>query len=155
MQAIAAGLHLAGLKREEHLVLLGSNRPRLYAAMLAAQSLGAIPMPLYQDAVAPECVFPINNADIRFCIVEDQEQVDKLLEVREQCPQLARIWYDEPRGLRDYDHGKLHDISAVIEAGRAKLKDSAASAALDAEMAQGSGSDLAIILYTSGTTGRP
>jgi long-chain acyl-CoA synthetase len=71
------------------MIVVGSNRPRLYATMLAAQSLGAIPVPLYQDAVANECVFPINNAEVRFAVVEDQEQVDKMLEVREQCPQLA------------------------------------------------------------------
>jgi long-chain acyl-CoA synthetase len=72
------------------MVIIGANRPRLYATMLAAQALGAIPIPLYQDAVGAECVFPINNADVRFALVEDQEQVDKLLEIRGQCPQLRR-----------------------------------------------------------------
>ena len=91
VQKMAAGLHQAGLQRNEHVVVVGSNRPRLYAGMLAAQSLGAIPIPLYQDAVAAECVYPINNADVRFAIVEDQEQVDKLLEIRPQCPQMAHI----------------------------------------------------------------
>jgi long-chain acyl-CoA synthetase len=85
---LACGLHQAGLTRGEHMVVVGGNRPRLYATMLAAQSLGAIPVPLYQDAVAAECVFPINNAEVRFAFAEDQEQVDKLLEAREQCPQL-------------------------------------------------------------------
>ncbi|MBP8091333.1 MAG: AMP-binding protein, partial [Giesbergeria sp.] len=80
VEQVAAGLHLAGLQGGEHMVLVGSNRPRLYAAMLAAQALGAIPVPLYQDAVAAECVFPLNNAEVRFAMVEDQEQVDKLLE---------------------------------------------------------------------------
>jgi long-chain acyl-CoA synthetase len=88
VERIACGLHQAGLKRGEHMVVIGSNRPRLYASMLAAQSLGAIPVPLYQDAVAAECVFPITNAEIRFGIVEDQEQVDKLLEVRETCSRI-------------------------------------------------------------------
>jgi len=71
------------------MVVVGANRPRLYATMLAVQSLGAVPIPLYQDAAAAECVFPINNAEVRFAFAEDQEQVDKLLEMREQCPQLA------------------------------------------------------------------
>ena len=75
---MACGLHQAGLVRGEHMVVIGSNRPRLYATMLAAQSLGAIPIPLYQDAAAPERVFPLNNAEVRFAVVEDQEQVDKL-----------------------------------------------------------------------------
>jgi long-chain acyl-CoA synthetase len=79
VEHIACGLYCAGLRRGEHLALVSGNRPFLYATMLAAQSLGAIPVPLYQDAVAAECVFPINNAEVRFCVVEDQEQVDKML----------------------------------------------------------------------------
>mgnify|MGYP003347471859 CR=1 FL=1 len=82
VEDIACGLHAAGLSRGEHMVVIGANRPRLYATMLAAQSLGAIPVPLYQDAVGAECVFPINNAEVRFCVVEDQEQVDKMLEIQ-------------------------------------------------------------------------
>src|SRR5829696_6978085 len=89
VEHLACGLHQAGLTRGEHIVVVGANRPRLYATMLAAQSLGAIPIPLYQDAAAAECVFPINNADVRFALAEDQEQVDKLLEIQPQCPQLA------------------------------------------------------------------
>src|SRR5690606_27850060 len=99
VQAMACGLHQAGLQRGEHLVVVGANRPRLYAAMLAAQSLGAIPVPLYQDAVAAEYVFPINNTNVRLFVVENQEQVDKLLEIRPQCPEIGNIWYDETRGL--------------------------------------------------------
>ena len=93
---MACGLHQAGLKRGEHMVVVGSNRPRLYATMLAAQSLGAIPIPLYQDAAASECVFPMNNAEVRLCVVEDQEQVDKMLEVRETYAALEHIYYDDP-----------------------------------------------------------
>ena len=87
---LACGLHQAGLQRGEHMVVVGANRPRLYATMLAAQSLGAIPVPLYQDAVAAECVFPINNAEVRFAFAEDQEQVDKLLEIRAAVPAARR-----------------------------------------------------------------
>jgi long-chain acyl-CoA synthetase len=89
---MACGLHQAGLKRGEHMVVVGSNRPRLYATMLAAQSLGAIPIPLYQDAAASECVFPMTNAEVRLCVVEDQEQVDKMLEVRETYAALEHIY---------------------------------------------------------------
>src|SRR5690606_13923544 len=101
----------------EHMVVIGSNRPRLYATMLAAQSLGAIPVPLYQDAVADECVFPIVNAEVRFALAEDQEQVDKLLEIRARCPLLAAIWYDDPRGLRHYAEPGLQSLDALVEAG--------------------------------------
>ena len=86
MRELACGLAAAGLQRGDHIVVVGENRPRLYATMLAAQSLGAMPVPLYQDAAAAEFVFPINNAEVGFAIVEDQEQVDKLLEIRDAVP---------------------------------------------------------------------
>jgi len=150
---LACGLAQAGLKRGEHLVVIGENRPRLYASMLAAQSLGAIPVPLYQDAVAAEFAFPINNADVRFAVVEDQEQVDKLLELRAQCPQLARIWYDDPRGLRHYDEPGLASLDQLIDAGRAY--DASHAGFYDAEVAAGKPDDVAAMFFTSGTTGNP
>ena len=85
---LAGGLAEAGLQHGEHVVVIGENRPRLYAAMLATQALGGIPVPLYQDAASAEFVFPIQNADVRFAFVEDQEQVDKLIEIRPECPQI-------------------------------------------------------------------
>ena len=104
---MAGGLAAAGLQRGQHVVVVGANRPRLCAAMLAAQSLGAIAVPLYQDAAGAEFVFPLGNAEVAFALVEDQEQVDKLLGLRPQCPRLAHIWYDEPRGLRHYSEPGL------------------------------------------------
>jgi long-chain acyl-CoA synthetase len=148
---LAYGLAEAGLKRGEHVVVVGENRPRLYASMLAAQSLGAIPVPLYQDAVAAEFVFPINNAEVRFAIVEDQEQVDKMLELRAQCPQLQRIWYDDARGLRNYLESGLAALDTLIEAGRAY--DAAHTGFYDAEVAKGQVQDVAAMFFTSGTTG--
>ena len=153
VEHIAAGLHQAGLQRHDHMVVVGANRPRLYATMLAAQSLGAIPIPLYQDAAAPECVFPINNAEVRFAFAEDQEQVDKLLEVREQCPQLAHIYFDDPRGLRNYDEPGLAAMDELQAAGKA-------FAALHtdffkAEVAKIAHTDVAAMFFTSGTTGNP
>ena len=117
VENMACGLHLAGLQRGEHLVVIGSNRPRLYATMLAAQSLGAIPVPLYQDAAALEIVFPVNNAEVRMAVVEDQEQVDKLLEIRTQCPQLVQIYFDDPRGLRNYAETGLAALDTLLAAG--------------------------------------
>jgi long-chain acyl-CoA synthetase len=153
VRALACGLHEAGLRRGEHLVVIGANRPRLYATMLAAQSLGAIAVPLYQDAVAGECVFPINNAEVRLCVVEDQEQVDKMLEIRAQCPQLARIWYDDPRGLRNYDQPGLQSLDALAEAGQAF--DRAHPGFFDDSVERGSPEDVAAMFFTSGTTGNP
>ena len=150
---IACGLHQAGLTRGEHMVVVGSNRPRLYATMLAAQSLGAIPVPLYQDAVGAECVFPINNADVRFAFAEDQEQVDKLLEIRGQCPQLANIVFDEPRGLRNYLEPGLQALDVLIETGKTFC--SVQPGWYEAEVAKAKPDDVAAMFFTSGTTGNP
>ncbi len=153
VEHIACGLYQAGLVRGDHMVLVGGNRPRLYATMLAAQSLGAIPVPLYQDAVAAECVFPINNADVRFAFAEDQEQVDKLLEAREQCPQLAHIFFDDPRGLRNYAENGLASLDSLIEAGAAFAAQNPGF--VPAEVARSHPHDVAAMFFTSGTTGNP
>jgi long-chain acyl-CoA synthetase len=153
VQHMACGLHQAGLKRHEHMIVVGSNRPRLYATMLAAQSLGAIPVPLYQDAVASECVFPINNAEVRFAVVEDQEQVDKMLEVREQCPQLQHIYFDDPRGLRNYDEVGLAAVDELVAAGKAFAGVHPQFFGDEVQKAQPD--DVAAMFFTSGTTGNP
>lgn len=153
VEQVAAGLHLAGLQRHEHMVVIGANRPRLYATMLAAQSLGAIPVPLYQDAVAAECIFPLNNAEVRFCLVEDQEQVDKLLEIREQCPQISNIFFDDPRGLRNYAEPGLASLDALIEAGAAHVAKHPQW--FKSEVAKAQPGDVAAMFFTSGTTGNP
>ncbi len=150
---IACGLHQTGLMRGEHMVVVGSNRPRLYATMLAAQSLGAIPVPLYQDAVGAECIFPINNADVRFAFAEDQEQVDKLLEIRGSCPLLSDIVFDEPRGLRNYSEPGLQSLDSLIDIG--KTFSSAHPDWYAAEVAKASPGDVAAMFFTSGTTGNP
>ena len=153
VEKVAAGLQQAGLQRGEHMVVIGSNRPRLYATMLAIQAVGAIPVPLYQDAVAVECIFPLTNAEVRFAMVEDQEQVDKLLEIRDRCPMLSRIWFDDPRGLRKYDEDGLQDIELLMAAGAQFaaqnpnwFKDTVAQASAD---------EVAAMFFTSGTTGNP
>jgi long-chain acyl-CoA synthetase len=147
VKSLANGLAAAGLKRGQHIVVIGENRPRLYASMLAAQSLGAVPVPLYQDAAAAEFVFPIVNAEVTFAIVEDQEQVDKLLEIRPQCPGLARIWFDDPRGLRNYSEPGLASLEALLDAGAPDV--------FDVEVGSGQPTDVAAMFYTSGTTGNP
>ena len=153
VKKMAAGLHQAGLNRGEHIVVVGSNRPRLYAGMLAAQALGAVPIPLYQDAVGAECVFPINNAEVRFALVEDQEQVDKLLEIREQCPQLAHLYFDDPRGLRNYDQPGLAWLDELMAAGEAHLK--LHPDLIQEQVALSKPDDVAAMFFTSGTTGNP
>jgi len=153
VKALACGLHLAGLQRGEHVVVVGANRPRLYASMLAVQSLGAIPVPLYQDAVATEYVFPINNAEVRFAVVENQEQVDKLLEIRPDCANLANIYYDDPRGLRNYQQEGLASLSDLQQQGDHFAKQTPAF--FEQQVAINQADDVAAMFFTSGTTGNP
>ena len=153
VRSLAAGLHTLGLRRGDTLAIIGDNRPRLYWAIDAAQAIGAIPVPLYQDAVAEEMAFVLSNAEVRIAIVEDQEQVDKLLEVRARCPTLELIVYDDPRGLRHYDRKLLRSYADVQAAGRDLER--GRPDFFEREVEQGGASDVAIMLYTSGTTGTP
>ena len=153
VRELACGLAEAGLQRGQHIVVVAENRPRLYATMLAAQSLGAIPVPLYQDAAANEYAFPINNAEVAMAVVEDQEQVDKMLELREACPQLRSLWYDDPRGLRNYDAPGLASLDVLVAAGRAC--NARQPKFFDEQVALGQPGDVAAMFFTSGTTGNP
>jgi long-chain acyl-CoA synthetase len=153
VQDLAGGLHQAGFRRGEHMIVVGANRPRLYATMLAVQSLGGIPIPLYQDAVSGEYVFPINNADVRFAFAEDQEQVDKLLEIREQCPQLSHIYFDDPRGLRNYAETGLSSLDDLLKIGQDFTQKQPEF--FEAEIKQAQPQDVAAMFFTSGTTGNP
>ena len=153
VRALACGLAELGFRRGDNLAIIGDNRPHLYMMMSAAQSLGGVPVPLYQDAVAAEMLFVMQDAGIRFAIVEDQEQVDKLLEIKDQLPALEHIVYDDPRGMRHYTQPFLHDIHELMEMGR--IHDRNHPDFLDAEIAKGHYDDISVMLYTSGTTGKP
>ncbi len=153
VEHLACGLHAAGLKRDDHMVVVGANRPRLYATMLAVQALGAVPIPLYQDAAALECVFPINNADVKFAFAEDQEQVDKLLEISPQCPLLTHIYFDDPRGLRKYAEPGLASLETLLDSGKAFAAKH--NGFFKAEVEKARPEDVAAMFFTSGTTGNP
>ena len=153
VRVLAAALAAEGFRRGDHFALAGDNRPRIYAAVCAAQCLGGIPVPLYQDSVAGEMSFPIRNAEIAYALAEDQEQVDKLLEIQPQCPSLRRIYFDDPRGLRHYDQPQLVSYEKLLELGRAAL--ARHPGLVDEEIAKGRGSDTAAMFFTSGTTGVP
>ncbi len=153
IRALACGLAAIGLKRGDKLAIVGDNRPRLYWSMCAAQVIGAIPVPVYQDSVADEMAYVIDHAEISIAIVENQEQVDKLFEIKERCENLRDIVYDDGRGMRRYAEPFLHAFDEVQEQGRAY--DKANPNFFDDSVANGAGSQTAIMLYTSGTTGRP
>jgi len=151
VRALACGLAAQGFKRGMHLAIIGDNRPRLYWAMLAADALGGVPVPMYQDAPAAEFAYVLNDAEIVYAIAEDQEQVDKLLEAKPQVPTLAHIYYDDPRGLRNY--GGVTSYDEITKIGREF--DAAHPGFFDEEVAKGKPDDVSIMLYTSGTTGKP
>src|SRR5581483_4310559 len=153
VKAIAAGLAALGFERGQHLAIIGEHRPRLYASINAVQALGGIPVPLYEDAVAPEIGFVLREAEIEFAVVEDQEQVDKLLEVLPQCPRLKHIVYDDPRGLRNYRQPQLRAFESLQELGR--QFHSSRPEFFTQAVAKGRATDIAMLFYTSGTTGHP
>ena len=149
--ALAAAASARGLQRGAHVALLGDNRPRLYAAMCAAHGLGAIVVPLYQDATADEIALSIQTANVTHVFAENQEQVDKLLEILPRCPTVRCIVYDKDRGMRHYRQQELVSYASLLQEGRklaAEKRDF-----LQAEAARGAGQDSAFVFFTSGTTG--
>tara|TARA_R110002124_G_scaffold93072_4_gene236425 strand:- start:15886 stop:17847 length:1962 start_codon:yes stop_codon:yes gene_type:complete len=153
VRALACGLAALGFKRGDRLAIIGDNRPHLYWSMPAAQAVGGVPVPIYQDSVADEMQYVLAHAECRFAVVENQEQVDKLLEIKDRLPLLETIIYHFPRGMRHYTQDFLHLYADVQDKGRAF--DAANAGFYDGEVAKGAGGDLAIMVYTSGTTGRP
>ena len=153
VRGLACGLAKLGFKRGHTLAVIGDNRPRLYWAMAAAQMLGGVAVPLYQDAVADEMRYVLQDAEIHFAAVEDQEQVDKLLEIKPHCRGLRHILYDKARGMRHYSQTYLLGLDEVIAMGR--IVDAHRPDFILGEIDQGLSSDIAAMLYTSGATGTP
>ena len=150
---IALGLASLGFARGDKVAIVGDNRPQLYWAVLATQALGGVPVPIYQDSIEKELAYIADHAEVRFAVVEDQEQVDKLLHVKAQCPRLESVIYDDPRGLRRYTETGLLSLATLQEDGRAFAE--AHPGYFETELDKGVADDTAIICYTSGTTGTP
>jgi len=158
VRSLACGLAAAGLKRGDKLAIIGDNRPQFYWSMVAAQVIGAVPVPMYQDSIAEELAYVLAHSEARFAIVEDQEQVDKLFEIRRPQEKtgeayIEKIFYKDSRGMRSYKQDSLLSIADLQAAGRAY--DAENPEFFATEIAKGNGGDIAIILYTSGTTGKP
>jgi len=153
VEDLALGLLTLGAEKGDHIAIAGRNRPYFYWSMLAAQSIGAIPVPIYQDAVGDEISYVLDHCNARFIVAGDQEQVDKILEIKNDLKNLEHIIYLDARGMRKYDHAMLsqfHELQKVGVTAKASL-------AADLEFRSGSlgYDDTCIMLYTSGTTGRP
>ncbi|MGR3367069.1 MAG: AMP-binding protein [Sagittula sp.] len=153
IEAFALGLLNLGVAPGDYVAVIGRNRPTLYWAMVAAQMCGAVPVPLYQDAVAEEMEYVLSHCGARFVVVADQEQVDKVIEVQESLHQFEHMIYVDPRGLRKYDHTRLHDYAHVQEQGRAARDELIGE--LDRRRGALGYDDTCVMLYTSGTTGKP
>jgi len=153
VEALALGLLELGANEGDFIAIVGRNRPYLYWAMMAAEMVGAVPVPLYQDANAEEMAYVLDHCGARFVVAGDQEQVDKVLDVQDQLTQFERIIYLDPRGLRKYDHAALDQYSAVQEMGR-KNRDKHIKE-LEARQAKLNYDSTGVMLYTSGTTGKP
>tara|TARA_B100000427_G_scaffold57069_1_gene44587 strand:+ start:593 stop:2530 length:1938 start_codon:yes stop_codon:yes gene_type:complete len=146
---LAKGLKDTGLKRGEKLAIIGDNRPNLYLSIAAAQILGAVPVPCYQDSVADELQYILEHAEVKIAIVENQEQVDKLLEIKDKLPLLKSIFYDDPRGLENYQKTDTLALDNILNL------DNETDISLDEDIDNTAKDDISIMLYTSGTTGRP
>lgn len=153
MRDLALGLASLGFKRGDKLSVVGDNRPQLYTAQLSAQALGGMSVPVYQDSIASELVYVLNHAETSVIVAEDQEQVDKVLSLKDQLPNLRNVVFDDPRGMWGYDDPLLISFESVLEAGRTFGE--AHPDYYSGELAKGAAADIAMIAYTSGTTGMP
>ena len=153
IEALALGLINMGVAEGDFIAIIGRNRPYMYWSMVAAQMVGAVPVPLYQDAVAEEMAYVLSHCGARFVIVQDQEQVDKVIEVQDELHQFEHMIYLDPRGLRKYDHTHLHQYSHVQDQGRSAWDE--LHTELEARQAKLTYDSTCVMLYTSGTTGKP
>ncbi|MCC0062751.1 MAG: long-chain fatty acid--CoA ligase [Defluviimonas sp.] len=150
---LAMGFLTQGIERGDHVAIIGRNRPALYWSMVAAQMCGAVPVPLYQDAVAEEMAYVLDHCGARFVVCGDQEQVDKVIEVQSQVKGIHHIAYLDRRGMRKYDHARMNALADIIAEGKAAHH--RVGAELDRRVAELDFDSTCVMLYTSGTTGRP
>ncbi len=153
VELVAHGLAALGLGAGDRMAIIGDNRPELYWACLAAQALGAVPVPLYQDAIADELGYALAHAEVRIVVAENQEQVDKVLAVQDRAPSIEHIVFDDPKGMAGYHEPVLRSLESVMDGGRAALAD--APEWFGARVAAVGADDSALISYTSGSTGEP
>ena len=152
-ESFALGLIDLGIQQGDFVAILGRNRPDLYISMIAIQMVGATPVPQYQDSVAEEMEYVLAHCGAKFVVAGDQEQVDKVLEIQSKLPDFEQMIYLDGRGLRKYDHSKLHSFASIMENG--KNSDQNSRSILNERESALNYDSTCVMLYTSGTTGRP
>ena len=152
-ESFALGLIELGIQPGDFVAILGRNRPDLYISMIAIQMVGATPVPQYQDSVAEEMEYVLAHCGAKFVVAGDQEQVDKVLEIQSKLPDFEQMIYLDGRGLRKYDHSKLHSFASIMENGKNSGQNSRST--LNERESALNYDSTCVMLYTSGTTGRP
>ncbi len=156
VRRFSLGLAQLGLQPGDKVAIIGNNRPRLYWTFAAVQAIGGVPVPVYADSVAEEMGYVLDHAGIRFAVCQDQEQVDKVLSLQDKLVGLEYLIYDEDRGLRAYDQNQVLAFDYVQTLGdQAVERDVGAVASWCDAIDNIKPDELCVMLYTSGTTGRP
>ncbi|KUJ73633.1 long-chain fatty acid--CoA ligase [Ruegeria marisrubri] len=153
IRALALGFLELGVEKGDHIAVIGRNRPAHYWSMVAAQMVGAVPVPLYQDSVAEEMAYVLEHCGAKYVVCGDQEQVDKVIEIQENLHQVKHILYTDKRGMRKYDHSQMNALEDIMAEGRAGHF--RFDAELDRRISEITYDDTCVMLYTSGTTGKP
>jgi long-chain acyl-CoA synthetase len=153
VKAIALGLVDMGLQRGDKVALIGDNRPEGLWAEMATLCAGGVAVWLYQESLIDEVQFIVDHSDAKFIIGEGQEEVDKALAIKDKCPRLQQVIWDDPKGLRRYDDPILNSLEKVMERGR--QIDHKEPHRFDEMVKKGNGEDVALLFYTSGTTSAP
>ena len=153
IKAFSMGLLDRGVGQGDHVAIIGSNRPELYWSMVATQSIGAIPVPVYQDAVPDEMIYILEHCNVKFVIAEDQEQVDKIIELSARLKRLEQTIFLDPRGMRKYEKSNLTSFADIQAIGR--KNEQTLFEVYNERFENHSSGDTCVMLYTSGTTGKP
>ena len=153
IEALALGFINLGVSEGDFIAIIGRNRPHFYWSMVAAQSVGAVPVPVYQDSASEEMEYILAHCGAKYAVVEDQEQVDKIIDIQEHLHQFEHMIYVDPRGLRKYDHHALHRFTDIQEQGRASYYEWIED--LKGRREKLDYDSTCVMLYTSGTTGKP
>ena len=153
VKELACGLAAKGLKPNDKVAIIGNNIPQLYFAMIAAQCLGAVPVPIHPDSNTEELIYFLNNSEAKIAIVQDQQQVDALVGARNQCDYLGDVLYNDGRGMKQYDYANLSSFDQLQEIGK-KFAQEHVGLFEDVTSKVTQDTD-AFILYTAGTSGTP